>query len=382
MKPYKRLRIAILNRHFGKRFGGAEHYSVAIAEQLAKHHEIHVFAQKIEHQMPGFHYHQISRPLPKPRWLNQLWYAAATWWHTRRGFDVVHSHENTWHGNVQTIHVRPFRAGLFHGRTGLKKWIKWLSLCTSPRLQTYWWLERQRMKPRDGHLFIASSKTVMQEILHTYPLVAPKLHTIPPGVSMPNLVQNRQAQQIRMRSLLGLPQAVPMALFVGNDYTKKGLGTLLEALQQVSNLHLAVVGNPQQISIFEHKARELAVSKRVHFLGSLPDVVPAYEAADLLIHPTTEDTYAMVVIEAMAHGLPVIVSSAPFCGIADDLVHEQQALILNDPRNAQVLSNEINRLLSSPTLQEHLRTTGRHFASDRSWSTSSNEYELLFINRN
>ncbi|MBK6650923.1 MAG: glycosyltransferase [Betaproteobacteria bacterium] len=87
--------------------GGAERYAIALVEHLSQRHEVHVFAQEIGHQSRGVTYHKVSTPLRRPRWINQLWYAFATWRATREGFDIVHSHENTWHGNVQTVHVLP-----------------------------------------------------------------------------------------------------------------------------------------------------------------------------------------------------------------------------------------------------------------------------------
>ena len=119
--PGRRLRVAVLNRVFVPTGGGAERYSMALVEQLAQQHDFHVFAQQVDHQWPGVTYHRVSAPLVRPRWINQLWYATATWWATRRGFDVVHSHENTWHGGVQTVHVLPIRYNLFLGRTGMAR---------------------------------------------------------------------------------------------------------------------------------------------------------------------------------------------------------------------------------------------------------------------
>ena len=87
--PPRRLRIAVLSRIFSSTGGGAERYSIALVEQLAQRHEIHVFAQAIHHQWPGVQYHRIAQPFNRPRWLNQLWFAYASWWRTRRGFDVV-----------------------------------------------------------------------------------------------------------------------------------------------------------------------------------------------------------------------------------------------------------------------------------------------------
>ncbi|MDD5472307.1 MAG: glycosyltransferase, partial [Sideroxydans sp.] len=114
-EPARRLRIAVLNRQFSATGGGAERYSMALVAQLAAQHEIHVFAQHIDHDVPGVSYHRVSKLVSRPRWLNQLWYAGVTWWATRRGFDVVHSHENTWHGQVQTVHVLPIKYNLFQG---------------------------------------------------------------------------------------------------------------------------------------------------------------------------------------------------------------------------------------------------------------------------
>jgi hypothetical protein len=105
---------------------------------------VHVFAQEIDHQWPGVTYHKVSAPLRKPRWINQLWFATATWWATRSGFDVVHSHENTWHGEVQTVHVMPVKYSLFQGRHGLRRVLRWIKVVTSPRLLAYLGLERAR----------------------------------------------------------------------------------------------------------------------------------------------------------------------------------------------------------------------------------------------
>lgn len=370
----QRMRIAVLNRHFGYRFGGAERYAAAVVEELAAQHEVHVFAQEIEHAFPGVTYHRISRPVAKPRWVNQLWFAWQTWLQTRKGFDIVHSHENTWHGDVQTVHVRPFRVGLVHGRTGIRRTLKWLSLLTSPRLLTYWWLEAARLRPHTGKHIVATSEQVRMETLSAYPNTSECIHVMTPGVNLPHTPPD----PVSARQQLALPQNVSMALFVGNDYAKKGLCTLLQALTEVPALHLAVVGNGQQLGAFKRQAQQLQVAEQVHFLGSLPDVTPAYCAANFLVHPTTEDTYAMVVLEAMACELPVIVSSAPYCGITAELTHNTQALILDNPRDAGALARLLTHLLDSAPLQRQLKSAGRQFASERSWHSVCEKHEQLF----
>ena len=373
MSPSPRLRIAVLNRHFGYRFGGAERYAAAIAEELSDTYEVHVFAQDIEHHHPGITYHPVSRPFNKPRWLNQLWFALQTWRLTRHGFDVVHSHENTWHGDLQTVHVRPFRVGLFHGLSPARRALRWLSLFTSPRLITYWWLEAARLSVKPGRRIVATSDQVKRDTLMGYPHTASMLEVIPPGVNMPAL----RLTTSPARAQLQLPLDVPLALFVGNDFDKKGLSALLQALALTPGLHVAVVGQGRHLQRYREQIATLGLADRVHLLGSLSDVTPAYAAADWLVHPTTEDTYAMVVLEAMASGLPVIVSNARFCGIAAELTHSVNALILDEPRDEKQLSERLLSLLEDPSLRESLSRAGLSFAQERTWRQAAARHEAL-----
>jgi UDP-glucose:(heptosyl)LPS alpha-1,3-glucosyltransferase len=386
------MKIAIFNRHFSRRAGGAESYSVALVEGLAAQHEVHVFAQVIDHAHPFVTYHKVPGPLRRPRWLNQLVFAAYTWWKTRKpskdgGFDVIHSHENTWHGQVQTVHVRPIRYNLFHPHhkplTGWRLWLRWLKVCTSPRLGFYVWLEAARMR---RPCVVAVSGEMQRQTLAAYPhLDAAYVPVILPGVGIPNL----SLTQAAARTKLGLPLGQKMILFVGNDYARKGLPALLASLPLlqantdkacgVSNFeYLLVVGNPAQVSKYQRMAADLGVAERVHFVGALSDMSLAYRAADLLVHPTLEDSFAMVVLEAMAYGLPVVVSSAPYCGISAFLSDQQDALILSDPLNSAAIATAINRILADSNFSQTLAAAGLRFAAEHQWTQVVNAYTALY----
>ncbi|MES2952583.1 MAG: glycosyltransferase family 4 protein [Pseudomonadota bacterium] len=367
-----------MNRIFRPTGGGAERYSIALVEQLAARHEIHVFAQQMDHQWPGVTYHQIPRPFDKPRWINQLWFALATWWRTRRGFDVVHSHENTWHGQVQTVHVVPVKHSLLQGRTGLRKALRWLKIVTSPRLLAYLGLEYFRYAPHLDKNIVLASDSLRTVMAQTFPAAVPALRVVTPGVSsVPGVMGLEQRTAARIK--LGLPAGGRCILFVGNDYRKKGLDTLLRALAQLpSDCFVAVVGNAAQIPGFQPEVDATGTTGRVFFLGALNTVDDAYRAADCLAHPTLEDTFAMVVLEALAHGLPVVVSSAPYCGIAGLLIHETNALILNQPREAAELARALQRLLSDAVLTGKLRDNGLHFARQHLWSEQACQQEQIY----
>ena len=373
----KRLRIAVLSRNFLPTAGGAERYSIALVENLAERHEIHVFAQTVEHQWSGVTYHLVPTPLKRPRWINQWWFAMATWWATRRGFDVVHSHETTWHGQVQTVHVLPVKYTLFHGLAGWPLFRRWIRVVTSPRLLAYLWLERLRFSGSQQRCIVVTSPSLMSRLSGTYSGVKSSLQVLTPGVKMARGVGH--AAQLAARQRLALPALGSGILFVGNDYRKKGLETLIAAMGQLpANVWLAIVGSSAQEPVFRSQAKLVGVMDRVFFVGAMNDVSDAYEAADCLAHPTREDTFAMVVLEAMAHRLPVTLSAEQYCGISGLLTHEVHALILEDPRDASALSRELQRLLFDPLLRQRLVDAGLKFVSQHQWSSIASKQEEIY----
>ncbi len=375
--PARRLRVAVLNRQFMPTGGGAERYSIALVEHLAHRHEMHVFAQDIAHNWPGVTYHRIGKPCARPRWVNQLWFALETWWKTRRGFDVVHSHENTWHGQVQTVHVVPIDQGLFDKRGGWRLALRWLQVITSPRLLAYRALEQARYAA--PHRIVLASQALRATLLRWHPGTAGRLTVITPGVEAISSPASLQEQRVA-RAALGLPLDGRCVLFIGNDVRKKGLPVLITALATLpADVFLAVVCNPAQSGLVSMAMEAAGVAQRVHFLGSLRDVTPAYRAADCLAHPTLADTFAMVVLEAMANGLPVVVSTAAYCGISELLGDGQEALLLQDPEDAQLLARRLHEVLEDGALRETLCAHAQRFAQDYLWSAQAVRQELMYL---
>jgi len=366
------MRIAVLNRVFSRSGGGAESYAVALVDQLAQRHEVHVFSQESNQPVSGVHYHRVLCLGRKPRWLNQLVFAFDSWRQTRSGFHVVHSHENTWHGQVQTIHVRPLRLNLFAGRSGWRRLLRWANVCLSPRLLTYIWLEGARFH---ASCVVASSESLRHECEQAYPACRGAVAVITPGTRMgPACFSRAQA-----REQLGLPAQARLILFVANDYARKGLDALLQALTQLApDVELLVVGNPRTVPQYRQLAERLGLRERVHFLGVINDLAWAYGAADCLAHPTLEDSYAMVVLEAMAHGLPVVVSGPAYCGIARELTDGVQVMLLSDPKDAAALAARIDAVLGDAELAAHLREGGLAFAKQHSWEEAALQYDALY----
>ena len=374
------MRIAFLSRHFDPKGGGAERYSVAVAEDLALRHEVHVFAQSFGLSTPqGWVPHKIPGPLRRPRWVNQLWFALATAWLTRRGFDVVYSHEHSWHGNVQCFHVLPIRHSLLKNRHGWCKILRIIKIITSPRLLAYWWLEGARLSGiASGHrAVLAVSEPLRMTLEQTYPAAKGKVHVITPGVSP--AVPKSAPDQVSARAALGLPMNARLALLVANDPLRKGLKTLIQALGLMpAEWKLVIAGHIPPLWAYRTLAEEAGVLERILFLGPQKDLRLAYHAADVLAHPTLEDTYGMVVLEAMACGLPVVVSGLPYCGISAELVHGTHAMVLQDPTNAQALAQALQTLVDQPELMQNLVSQAHAWVGQKTWGQCAQAHEAVF----
>ena len=123
---------------------------------------------------------------------------------------------------------------------------------------------------------------------------------------------------------LGLPPGARVVLYAGRLGVEKNLDFLLDAFQAVAaeNDHLVVVGDGPLLPHL--RARGVA---RVHFPGRVSyEAMPAYyAAADLFAITSTTEVKPLVVLEALASGLPVVAVSA--CGTADTLTHEKDGLL-------------------------------------------------------
>ena len=381
---HKRLRVAVLIRQFSFQAGGAERYAAALVRELAPRHDIHVFAQELRAEVPGVTLHAVPLLCRRPRWLNQLYYSAWTWWHTRRGFDVVHSHDNVAHGDIQTVHVYPLRHLWFRQAHHLAAVLRqWMRLAISPRLLTDWWLEHARFRDQPGRRAVAVSEPVRQALADLPGKHCPVV-VIPPGIDRIDPVEpsRREADRQAARTALGVsPDMAERALllWVGNDGPKKGLPGLIEALARLpASVGLMLAGTSRPKALWQRQAAALGVLDRIADIGVRDDIALAYRACDVLVHPTLEDTYGMVVHEAMAHGRAVVVSAAQYCGIASDLTHGVNAQLLQDPTDVDALQHAIETALQ-PAVQEALSNQALAWAQQHRWPMVAQALEQLYF---
>jgi UDP-glucose:(heptosyl)LPS alpha-1,3-glucosyltransferase len=340
------MKIAILGRTFCRHAGGAETYAVEVAREMSATHDVHVFTQRTDRSIDGVTYHLIWRLSERPRWVNHLLFAWQTWRATRTGFDAVMSHELTWHGQIQIIHVRPVRYNLFHNINGWKKIFRGLKVLTSPRLMCYVLLESARF--RAPHV-VATSEFLAKECQTAYPKT--QVTVIEPGVRMPD----ERIDKNDAKRMLNIKEDTPIALFIANDFERKGLNHLLEAWRFLKQdleekdscfpMLLIVGGRQDHILKYKKITNEIGIYNDVKFVGALKNINLAFACSEFLVHPTLEDSFGMVVLEALSYGLPICVSSEYYCGITEKINHLPRVFIIENPYNSKNIASVVGRLI-------------------------------------
>ncbi len=177
------------------------------------------------------------------------------------------------------------------------------------------------------------------------------------------------------RKTLGLPESFPLAIFVGDiRSSRKNLDSVLKVLVEVPDLHLIVVGNTDS-SPYPSLSRELAVDKRVHFLGYRQDLPDLMRASDFLIFPSRYETFGLVVLEAMASGIPVITSAAT---PAAKLLTPDAGIIVSEPDDISTLREAVQCLTQDQQRRKKMGLQARHIAENHSWRQMAQHYIDLF----
>ncbi len=168
----------------------------------------------------------------------------------------------------------------------------------------------------------------------------------------------------------------PFVLFVSTIEPRKNVPTLLRALHQLQqcykeDIRLVLAGGKGWL--FEDAfavVEDLKLDERVHFLGrvSSDDLLYLYNAAELLAHPAFYEGFGLPPLEAMACGLPVVVSNV---ASLPEVVGDAGLLI--DPHNVDELTVSMWRLLNNSDLWKEMREKGLRQASRFSWERAARE---------
>jgi glycosyltransferase involved in cell wall biosynthesis len=284
-------------------------------------------------------------------------------------FDVIHANGFiTWHKtDVNTAHF--VHSGWLNSGYFPYQWLR------SPygfyqRLFTYLNAMLERIAFKRAKIVVAVSEKIASELC----IIGVDTATISVIHNGADLEEFQPGPS--MRAQFGLPEGGALLLFAGDIRTpRKNLDTVLHALAAAPNCHLVVAGRLEG-SPYPALAKELGVADRVHFLGMIRDIAGLMRSVDVFVFPSRYEAMSLVLLEAMASGLPVI--TAQTAGGAE--IVGEGGRILADPDDVSTLSNWITELASNPEILTIIGKRARVIAEGYSWQRMATQYLELYQN--
>ena len=228
--------------------------------------------------------------------------------------------------------------------------------------------ERRLLTSPRTKKIIAVSSLVKNQILEYYRVDSERIEVVPNGVDLSLFARPRKEEDIsESRSALGIPKGRFVLLFMGNEFGRKGLAVLIRSLATMrdSALHLLVVGRDDPVP-YQHLAHAVGCLKQITFRGGAVNPERVYSWADAFVLPTLYEPFGMVIVEAMAAGLPVIATS--HCGAVEGMKHGVHGLYLRNPGDVHELADQIRNLTLDGALRDRLAHAGREEARGFDWS--------------
>lgn len=332
--------------------GGCETYISDLSRRLARDgHRVHLYACRWDAAAlpPSLHYHRLDVPTG-PRFLRPWRFAAAC----ERALanyrhDVSIGFDKTWgqdvlypqgglHAASQEHNRRKFPGPVSRALADIGKWL-------NPAAWSFARLERKQYLGPNRPLIVVNSRMVrghFERLMETPP---ESVRVLPSAIDPARFeAADRLKVRAAERARWGVAPADPVALFVAMNYRLKGLAPLLSAVARLPRevpFTLAVVGHPN-VRRYEALAARLGVTERVRFLGFRAETKSAYFGADFLVHPTFYDPCSLVVLEALACGLPVVTTK--YNGAAELLQPGVDGLVVESPHDADGLAAAMGQM--------------------------------------
>ena len=190
-----------------------------------------------------------------------------------------------------------------------------------------------RYRGRTHRVVVALAPADVTELRESYGRVRPRVVIIPNGVDLDRFRPPTPEERREAREALQLGEEERVAVFVGHEFHRKGLSFAIDALRFAPGVLLLIVGGSDDIIAEAHaEAQELGVGDRVLFLGPRHDLAPFLAASDMFVLPSAYEANALVVLEALASGLPVVTTRV---GFAPEIIVDGQNgfLVARDARD-------------------------------------------------
>ncbi len=346
------MKIALVILHANAARGGAERYTLDLAAALVKRgHDVWILASSFQSQpFAGKPLLIEAKGMTRTgRYEGFIDRVQLELGNPPHRFDVVHAMLPIRRCDIYHPHAgvaaEAVAAGHLNKAGGVSRLFSRLGNRFNARRHKFAEVEREMLAAAPPVIFCLSDliKTVVKKHYPDFP--DEKLISLFNGIDLDRFDPSRNQQARKtIRDRLNIGTDAVVGLMLAQDFERKGLRQAIEALARVEDSKLLlIVGGKPDPSVYQKSARSLGVAHRMRFVGSVAQPADFYQAADFFLLPTFFDPCSLVVLEALAMGLPVISTMQNgACEIMIDGVHGR---VLTDPGDIAALANSIAEML-------------------------------------
>ena len=217
-----------------------------------------------------------------------------------------------------------------------------------PRHQVLLGLEQVYFRSKHPRAVLCCSSREASDLTALYGVAADKLHVVPNGYDPAVFHPERAADRAATRQQMGAADSDVVLLLMANELHRKGFGPLIRAVAAVGDqrLRVDVVGRAD-IASYAGEIAALGLTDRVRWHGPTGDAAAWYAASDVLTLPTQYEPFGLVIVEALATGLPVITTR--LAGAADAVQPGVNGLLQDDPYDVDELAGLLQRASDDAT---------------------------------
>lgn len=377
--------IALAVENFSRHGGGAEGYGADLAAFLIRSGwQVHLIGLTWDGYPDGAVFHQLQIPARLPAWTRLLAFARA---HRHlveaSDFDVVLGFGNTTVMNVYQSHGGVHRisseAKVWTETSAWRRAVKRLLMRLSIKHHVRRWIESAPFRANPRPVIVAIAGMIRDDFSAEFGVPKQEIELVWNGIDPGRF--GRQAldgRQGRIRERYGINDDETIFLFISFDLKKKGLTALMEAaglLRQRTGEPfrvLVVGGTPDRSQL--RRCGQMGLEETVIFTGPTTEVEDFYADSDVFVLPTFYDACSLVVIEAMAAGLPPVTTETN--GAAGLIENGRTGLIISHPPAGTELAKAMAELLD-PACRTAMARRAETAAS--SMTTAKNHHQLLEI---
>jgi glycosyltransferase involved in cell wall biosynthesis len=213
--------------------------------------------------------------------------------------------------------------------------------------------------------------SAMQDTLIDYGVTAP-LHRVPTGIPVEHFGAACRPASAEFRARFAIPEDAPLALFVGRAAHEKNIGFLLDTLPhtlaRIPQLILVVAGEGPALVALRRHAERMGIAAQVRFVGYLDratELPACYAAADVFVFASRTETQGLVLLEAMAAGVPVLA----FAALGTREIVEPQRGALPAPQEPVAFGTALADLIADAPRRQAMSDAARAFAGE--WTTAA-----------